>query len=175
MPGSMTYRYPWRAMAPDYTRAIAGLGCTGVPAVFMDLPLGVTAVLGFLAAIFLLFGLQAALRHGTRLRVSDRSIHALPLGPSLPWDGLTRLTLAYFSVRRDRRNGWMELKMRGGGRTLRVDSRLEGFAEVVRQAAAAAAAACLHLDAATVGNLATLGITVPNPGGPRNQTGSDPT
>ena len=83
-PGTMTYRYPWRAIAPDYARALAGLGCTGVPAVFMDLPAVVTAVLAFLATIFLLFGLQAALRHGTRVRVSEREICAHPLGASVP-------------------------------------------------------------------------------------------
>jgi hypothetical protein len=52
----------------------------------------------------------------------------------------------------------MELKLRSGRRTLRVDSRLDGFTEVVRQAAAAASDACLHLDTPTVSNLAVLGI-----------------
>jgi hypothetical protein len=156
----MTYRYPWRAMAPDYARAAIGLLCTATPALLMDLASLVSGVLAFLAAIFLLFGAQAALRHATRILVSDRDIRALPSGTRLDWDGLTRLRLAYFSVRRDGRSGWMELKLQSGRRTLRIDSRLEGFSEVVRQAAAAATGACLQLDTSTLGNLATLGIGV---------------
>lgn len=160
MSRAMTYRYPWRAIAPDYARAAGGFLCTATPALFMDLASLVTGVLAFLAAIFLLFGAQAALRHATRILVSERDIRALPMGTRLNWDGLTRLTLAYFSVRRDGRSGWMELKLRSGRRTLRIDSRLEGFSEVVRQAAAAATGACLQLDTTTLGNLATLGIGV---------------
>ena len=156
----MTYRYPWRAMAPDYARAAVGVACTATPLILMELPGLVTAVLAFLGMIFALFGGQVVLRHTTRILVSERDIRALPMGTRVAWSGLSRLTLAYFSVRRDGRSGWMELKLRSGRRTLRIDSRLNGFTEVVRQAAAAASGACLHLDTSTVSNLATLGIGV---------------
>jgi len=156
----MTYRYPWRAMAPDYARAVVGMACTATPLILMDLPGLVTVVLGLLAMIFALFGVQAALRHATRILVNEQDIRARPLGTRLAWDSLSWLTLAYFSVRRDGRSGWMELKLQSGRRTLRIDSRLSGFTEVVRQAAAAANGACLHLDTSTVSNLATLGVGV---------------
>jgi hypothetical protein len=154
----MTYRYPWQAMVPDYTRAAVGILATGTPLVVMELPGLAVGVLAFLAAIFTLFGVHAALRHATRILVSARDIRALPVGTRLDWDSLTRLKLAYFSVRRDGRRGWMELKLGSGRRTLRIDSRLEGFGEVVRQAAAAARQACVHLEPATLTNLANLGI-----------------
>ena len=154
----MTYRYPWRAMVPDYARAVLGLACAATPLIVTDLPGLAAAVLAFLAMIFALFGVQVILRHTTRILVSEGDIRARPLGPRLAWDSLTRLTLAYFSVRRDGRRGWMELKLRSGRRTLRIDSRLDGFTEVVRQAAAAASDTCLHLDTPTTSNLATLGI-----------------
>ena len=160
MSRAMTYRYPWRTMVPDYVRAAIGVVCTGLPPVFMDLPGLVALVLAFLAMIFILFGAQAILRQATRILVSERDVCARPLGTRLAWDGLSRLTLAYFSVRRDGRGGWMELKLQSGRRTLRIDSRLQGFTEVVRQAAAAASDACLHLDPSTVSNLAILGIAV---------------
>ena len=155
----MTYRYPWQAMVPDYARAGLGIACTAVPVLLMDLPGPVTGVLAFLAAIFTVFGLQAALRHATRILISARDIRALPIGTRLDWDKLTRLKLAYFSVRRDGRKGWMELKLGSGRRTLRIDSRLDGFTEVVRQAVAAASQACVPLQPATLSNLATLGIS----------------
>ena len=160
MPRAITYRYPWRSMVADHIRACAGLVCTGAPLLFMELPGLVRWVLAFLAIIFIVFGLQAALRHATRVRVSERDIQALPLGKRLAWDALTGLTLAYFSVRRDGRNGWMELKLQSGRGNLRIDSRIEGFAEIVRLAAAAATGACLHLDASTSSNMITLGIDV---------------
>jgi hypothetical protein len=154
----MTYRYPWRAVLPDYARAVLGVVFTATPLMLMDLPGLVTWVLAFLAMIFALLGAQAALRHATRILMGAHDIRALPMGTRLAWDDLSRLTLAYFSVRRDGRNGWMELKLCSGRRTLRIDSRLDGFTEVVRQAAAAAGDACLHLEASTLSNLATLGI-----------------
>lgn len=160
MPRAITYRYPWRAMVADHVRALLGLACTGLPLLLMDLPGLVRWVLAFLAIIFMLFGFQAALRHVTRVRVSERGIQARPLGRRLEWDALTGLTLAYFSVRRDGRNGWMELKLLSGRHRLRIDSRLEGFPEIVRLGAAAASGACLHLDPTTSGNLSTLGIDV---------------
>ncbi len=156
----MTYRYPWRAMVADHVRAVVGVACTAMPLIFLELPGPVQVVLAFLAMIFALFGLQAVLRHASRVLVSERDIRALPLGKRLAWDGLTRLTLGYFSVRRDGRSGWMELKVQSGRRTLRIDSRLEGFTEVVRLATAAATGACLQLDASTLSNLAMLGIDV---------------
>lgn len=160
MSRAMTYRYPARAMVADYVRAVVGVVCTAAPLIVMDLPGLVQAVLAFLATIFAMFGTQAVLRQATRILVSERDIRARPVGTRLAWDSLTRLTLAYFSVRRDGRSGWMELKVQSGRRTLRIDSRLEGFTEVVRQATAAASGACLHLDATTLSNLANLGIGV---------------
>lgn len=158
MSRAMTYRYPWRAMLPDYARAALGLVCTIAPLALVELSVAVTAVLAFLAMIFVLFAAQAILRQATRILVSERDIRARPWGGRIAWDSLTRLKLAYFSVRRDGRGGWMELKVQSGRRTLRIDSRLHGFTEVVRQAAAAAKHACLDLDTSTLSNLATLDI-----------------
>jgi hypothetical protein len=156
MSRAMTYRYPWRAMLPDYARAALGMACTVTPLLLMDLSVPVSGVLAFLAMIFTLFAGQAVLRHATRILVSERAICAHPVGGRIPCENLTRLKLAYFSVRRDGRRGWMELKVQSGRRTLRIDSRLQGFTEVVRQAAAAAKHACIELDASTLSNLATL-------------------
>lgn len=160
MSRAITYRYPWRAMLPDHVRAAAGMTCTMGPLFFMDAAGAVRVVLIFLALIFALFAGQAVLRHLTRVCVSEREIWARPVGARLRWDQLTRLKLAYFSVRRDGRGGWMELKVRSGRHSLCVDSRLDGFTEVVRQAVAAARDTCLHLDSSTLSNLAMLGITV---------------
>jgi hypothetical protein len=55
----------------------------------------------------------------------------------------------------------MQLELRGGGRSIRVDSRIEGFTQLAERAAAAATAAGVELSAATAANLDALGIGMP--------------
>jgi hypothetical protein len=145
-------------MVPDYARAALGVGCTGAPVLLADLPALATTALSALVAIFGLFAMQVGLKHRTRILMNDQGIRALPLGRLLDWNRLSRMSLAYFSVRRDGREGWMELKLTGDRGTLRIDSRLEGFADVVRRAVSAAGGASLHLDPTTLSNLSALGI-----------------
>ena len=158
MSRAVTYRYPWQSLVPDYARAAFGAACTGTPLALASPSAVVASVLAVLTALFVVFGAQSLVRQMTTIRVDGDGIRALPLGARVDWDALTRLRLVYFSVRRDRRGGWMELKLASGRRTLRIDSRLEGFIDVVRCAAAAAEHARLDLEPATVGNLADLGI-----------------
>lgn len=159
MSGAVSYRYPWQAMVPDYLRAVAGVACTAGPLALMSLPVVVAAVLAGLASVFVAFAVHAIVRQATTILVSTRDIRALPLGTQVDWERLTRLRLAYFSVRRDGRAGWMELKLASGRRTLRIDSRLEGFTDVVQRAARAAERARLDLEPSTLSNLAELGIS----------------
>ena len=71
------------------------------------------------------------------------------------------MKLSYFSTKRDRSDGWMQLSLGStGSRTLRVDSALEGFYDIVERAARAAETAGLPLSVATLANLRSMGITV---------------
>jgi hypothetical protein len=74
------------------------------------------------------------------------------------WDELSRVALRYFSLRRDRDAGWLELRISSGNRSLCLDSRIEGFERIAAQAARAAAENGLPLDGATLSNLDALGI-----------------
>lgn len=150
------HRYPLRAMLPDYARA--GLGLAGSAALLLGVdPSPVVAgVCAALAALFATLGVQAALRHRSALEVGDAGIRVMPGGELLGWESLSRVTLGYFSLRRDGRRGWLELKLGFAGRTLRIDSRLEGFARVARLAAREAERAGVALDRATVENLRIL-------------------
>lgn len=158
--GSTTkHVYPASAMIGDYARAAAGL----VPAavLFGSTPVGsvATVVLGGFAAIFAAFGLRTALRHGTSLEMTEAELRVRgPWSGTIAWNELDRLKLAYYSTRRDRSSGWMQLEIGGGGRRVRLDSRIGGFDQVVRRAAIAAAARRVALSEATVSNLESLGI-----------------
>lgn len=153
------YAYPTSAMIGDYLRSAAGL----VPSTAMlaSLPLGAAGaiVIGALAALFVMFGVRTALRHGTYIEITESAVRASGLlRASITWGALDEMKLAYYSTRRDRRAGWMQLKLRSGGSTMRLDSRITGFAELVEKAARAAETRRLTLDVATLANLQALGI-----------------
>ena len=167
-PGISRHVYPSSAMIGDYLRAAAGLVPTGV--LFATVPVSAVpaTVLGGFAAIFGMFGLRTALRHGTSLEMSETELRASGIWSStIAWAEMDRMKLAYYSTRRDRKSGWMQLEVGAGGRRLRLDSRIGGFDQVVRRAAAAAARRDLELSEATLANLQALGIRIPEPGAGR--------
>jgi hypothetical protein len=153
------HAYPTSAMLGDYVRAAAGLLLSG--GILATMPAGMfgEAVLAGFAALFAAFGARTALRHGTNLEVTEAGLRASGLlRISIPWSELDRMKLAYYSTRRDRREGWMQLELRSGCSTLRVDSRIEGFTELVGASVRAASRRGLLLDPATSANLQALGV-----------------
>ncbi len=166
--GTTRHAYPATAMVGDYLRAAAGLVPTGV--VFATEPVGTVAatVLGGFAAVFGIFGLRTVLRHGTSLEMTDTELRAHGAWRSrISWAELDRMKLAYYSTRRDRRSGWMQLELSAGGSTVRLDSRIAGFDQLVRRAAEVAAARGIALNEATLDNLHALGIRLPELGAQR--------
>lgn len=159
------HSYPTSAMVGDYLRAAAGL----VPATLLlvAMPVGdiAAAVLSGLAAIFAVFALRTLLRHRTSLELTESELRARGAPRrTIAWAKLDRMKLAYYSTRRDRQNGWMQLELRAGNARLGLDSRIAGFDRLVRRAAAAAAARRLDLSAATIANLRSLGVRSWEPG-----------
>ena len=156
------YSYPASAMLGDYLRAAAGLGPTVL--ILSTVSVGSVAefVLSGFVAIFGAFAVRTGLRHGTSLEVTDAELRAIGLrAATISWAELDRMKLAYYSTRRDRKSGWMQLWLGAGRARLSLDSRLDGFDQVVRQAAIAAAERGLELSDATAANLQALGIRVP--------------
>jgi len=155
------HRYPLRALGLDYAGAAAGLGLTLGPLVFVRLAAPVAWVMGGAAVLFLVYFGRTVCRQLTRIELDEIGIRAA--GPALltsraaiRWDALRALRLDYFSTRADREGGWMQLKLGDGQRTIRIDSGLEGFAQVAGRAAREAARRELALDPATVNNLHAL-------------------
>jgi hypothetical protein len=156
------FAYPAAAMIGDYLRAAAGLAPTLFIPATVSLGDVATAVLGGFAAIFGAFAIRTALRHGTRIDMDDTALRTSGLRPTvIPWAELDRLKLAYYSTRRDRKSGWMQLQLRAGRARLSADSRLDGFEQLARRAAHAAAERGLELSDATAANLQALGVRVP--------------
>ena len=152
------YRYPLAKLAPDYLRAGVGIAVVGLPLATMELPGVVSAVLACLLVLFLAFALQNLLQHFCRVEMTDTALVVRPWGTRIDWCELTRLRLAWFTVRRGGKQGWMELKMRAGRSRMRLDSRLDGFDQVACRAVAAAHDRGLDLDPVTLANLRTLDL-----------------
>jgi hypothetical protein len=154
--------YPGTAMFGDYLRAAAGLVPSAAILATLRVGLAAGTVVTGVAALFLLFGIRTALRHGTHVELSEAAVRASgPLAATIAWSELEGIKLAYYSTRRDRGGGWQQLELRAGRSVLRLDSRIAGFALLVERAARAAAARRLPLDAATAANLRACGAAAP--------------
>lgn len=162
------HRYPRNAVVGDYVRAGVGLALTAGPAALAPLGSPVQYVLLPLAALFAMFALRTGRRHTARIEIGRDTLSLFqPRQVSLSMGNVKSVKLSYYSTKTDRAGGWMQLTLNGSGGptggTIRVDSALEGFADVARWAALAARVNGIALSRATVANLAALGIEADGP------------
>ena len=149
------------ALAGDFIRGAAAFAYT----LFALLLLPVGSIL-FLAALLLagVFGLYlggTASRLRTLVEVNDDGIRlsgGLFGAKSIKWTQLERFELRFFSLSRDRKEGWMDLKLKGGGQTISLDDRLARFHDVLARAWDAARAADVGISDTTHANLIAAGI-----------------
>lgn len=160
-----THAYPRKCVASDLARAGAGLAICAAPLVFADAPLPwLTVILAALAAVFAVSAARALLLARTRVEWDDTGVRSRALRRRrLPWHALNRLKLAYYSTRRDRGAGWLQLSLAGDSARMTFDSRLDDFEALVGHAARAARSNGVPLDAATRYNLQVLGIAAAEP------------
>ena len=151
------HRYRGRALAADYARGAVGAAATGGIAAFANaLPIW-SYVLGGLALMFLAYGVRTALRQLTVVECSEAGLAVGGPRPiSFAWKDVRDVRLRYFSTRRDRSGGWLQLTVAGPRCAIRLDSSLEDFATVARRSIGAAAANGLPLDPDTAANAEAL-------------------
>ncbi|MHA1564015.1 MAG: hypothetical protein ACTSX7_01775 [Alphaproteobacteria bacterium] len=160
------HRYPMESLTGDYLRAAAGVVFCGGPLILVDVGRWPLIVLGGLTVLFTYFGYRTWLRHTTLLTIDDTRLATHSVKPphvpwqnaSLPWPDLQRYKLSYFSTKRDKTGGWMQLTLRGKGRKFQIDSAIDGFDDVARQAFHAAHRNKVQFSDTTLGNLGAIGI-----------------
>lgn len=161
------YRYSARALGRDYLRGGIGLALTALPVATLPTAPFVGWALGLSAAAFAAHTLRTAIRQYAVIETDDAGIAFRgPLTRRIDWADLRRMRLRYFSTRPGRSEGWMQLVLKtrapggvpGRGRTIRIESTVTGFKDIVSEAAKAAAAADLGLEAGTLGNMKLLGV-----------------
>ena len=159
---SAVLRYPRQTLWADYIRAVAGALLCGLPLLLLQVNRWIGLLLGAACVLFLLFLVRTALRQMTRYVLGPDTFAADgPAGGLVEWERLDRMALSYYSTKRDRSGGWMQLALRSAGaRPVKVDSSLDGFYDIVERAAQAAKACDLELSPATRVNLRSMGITV---------------
>ncbi|MEQ9812024.1 MAG: hypothetical protein RLO50_04535 [Azospirillaceae bacterium] len=157
------YRYDTGMLRADYLRAGAGLVLTAGPLLFVPAHPVVFWLLLAAALLFAVFLARTVLRQMSSIELDDTGIveHG-PLGAAIRWPDLQALDLKYFSTRRDRRNGWMQLRLKGGGRSIAIESSMHGFDQIADRAAEAAFAQRLAISDTTVTNLLAIGVEVPD-------------
>ena len=152
------HRYAIAALLADYFRAGIGLSLTAGLALFTAPSPAVRYLLGGVAVLFLVYAVRTLSRHFTLVELSDAGIRAIgPFGMTLKWADLKGMDLRYFSTRRDRGRGWMQLRLKSEAGKLALDSGLDDFAMLARRAAAELSARGLALTPATRANLEVLG------------------
>ncbi len=157
------YRYPRSRILADYFLGCSGALMCGALVALAAGSLFVLIVFGGLTGVFLLFTIRTALRQRLRIAADANGIR-LSGGPvrSLRWDEVESVRLRYFSTRRSRKGGWMTLTLRGPRQKIVVDSYLDGFEPLVRQAAGIVASRDLALDPTSASNFAALDAGLKN-------------
>ena len=161
MPPAMTrHRYPRRALLADYARGALGLALTLPPVLLVAMLPAVRLIFALLAVLFAVFAATTLARQLATVSLDDAGIAVdHPWRRRIEWRALDRLRLRWYAARRDRSGGFMQLVLRGGGRRIALDSRIDGFEIIAAAAAHAAAARGLVLAEASLANLAALGVS----------------
>jgi len=153
------HRYPASALAADYARAGIGFALITLFIVVADLSSLMMYILLPLALLFLVYGLRTALRQRVLVTLDDNGIAVSGLfGARIPWPELRAVDLRYFSTKRDKSGGWMELRLTGQKGKIRLESTLTGFDAVVREVAVQARRNGLDISPASRTNMAAMGI-----------------
>ena len=107
-------RYSTKSLNADILRAIIGFGLCICPVIFIVAEPLINGILIASSLLFLVFGIKTWLRRSVRVNFKENEIIISgPISRSLEWNELRGLKLSYFSTRRNKKDGWMQLKLEG--------------------------------------------------------------
>jgi hypothetical protein len=155
------HRWPSQALSGDLLRGIVATGVAFL--LLLVSPIGSIAFWGMLGlgVLFGLYLLSTVSRISSVVEVDDEGVRLKGgmLGArAIKWAELRRFELRHFPLSRDRKEGWMDLKLAGPVHTIALDDRLDRFHDVLARAWEAARRAEVGISAATHWNLVAAGI-----------------
>jgi hypothetical protein len=155
------HHYSGKVLAGDYLRAGSGLIITAGPVLLLNPAPAVAVILGVLSLLFAAFALRTGLRHLTVIEITADGIASRgPISCQIRWREVTRLRLDYFSARRQAQRGWMQLKISGRYRRIRIDSTIGDFEQLAAAVATTAREHAIPLTDTAAANFNALGVAV---------------
>ena len=152
-------RYSTKSLNADILRAIIGFVLCICPVILIVAEPLINLILLSSSLLFLIFGIRAWLRRRVRIYCKETEIIIKgPISRSLKWDELSSLKLSYFSTRRNKKDGWMQLKLEGKSKKITIESNLEKFVEICSRAYQAANNNKIAITKTSERNFAELGI-----------------
>ncbi len=153
------HRYSKEGVGADYMRAGGGAFLAGAALFLVDSGLVVRIILLLVVMLFIGYGFTTWHRQRTIIQASEGGILATGwLKKYVEWNELESIGLNYYSTKRDRKGGWMQLGLKSAGTRLKIHSTLDGFDRIVARAAQEAVKRGLELSPTTTENLHSLGI-----------------
>ena len=155
-----TYRWPAAALRADYLRGGFGFAASLLLALLIPPPSIAFFVFLGLTIVFGLYLAQAALRARTSLTLLPEGLAVAGFFGNrlIRWDTLDQFALRYYTLRRDKEAGWMDLKLASGKDAVTFDDRLDGFRPILERAWEAARARDIGISSATYANLTAAGL-----------------
>mgnify|MGYP000877332674 CR=1 FL=1 len=154
------YRWPRAALIADFWRSGPAFAAC-ILGVLLLPPLSVAfIVLVLLALVFGLYLGQTVLRSRAVMTLDPDglAISGYFGDRMIRWDALDQFALRYYTLRRDKEAGWMDLKLAAGGTKITLDDRLDGFRPILERAWEAARARDLGISSSTYANLTSAGL-----------------
>lgn len=154
--------YPASRLWPDYLRSGLGLlACLGL-LLFAAPQSVIFALLTGLSLLFAWLGAMTLWRQQIEIELDSSGIASRSrwgFGRRrmvMPWSDVTSIHLRFYSTRRDRSEGWLQLTVEGRNGRLRADSNLTGFPHLIRQVISTADQNGIAVNAATRANAMRL-------------------
>lgn len=154
-------RYPADALKADGLRAAGGLAVTLGPLALVGFeahPLVAVPLLAG-AGLFGWLGVRTLARRGAAYRLTEDGL-VMPSGffmVMIRWDQVTGVKLRYYSTKKDRSGGWMQMTIRAGRGSHSIESQLTGFDIIAARVAELVLERGLPVDATTKENFLSLG------------------
>jgi hypothetical protein len=154
------HAYPPGTAVADGARALTGAGLAAVALAVPGATAATLLIAAPIAVLFAAWGIIILGRHLSTVQIDHHGITVLKLWPrTIAWHDLEGYRLRYYSTRRDRSRGWLELTVSSCRLRISIDSRIAGFETVLHAVVRAARAHGVGADAATLANLQACGFS----------------
>ena len=161
------FRYPVASLRGDYIQAAVGTTITGA---LMISAFSVPVMFFFIGPLFVLFfgfGLKTWSKHLTMIEIEPSGLQIFGFRRRhVDWNSVTGAKLRFFTIKRDRDAGWMELTLLTDSRKIKIESTIDGFNEIAEAVARIVESKDIKIDETSVENFNAIGIQTKSPGLP---------